>query len=132
MSKKLNNPDFIEFIHDLPTPFENLHLEYKKCDIFIFASTCENLPSNLLEAMASGNPIACSQKEPMTDILGDAAEYFIADDIDSIADSIENIINNSSLSYERAKKAYEISKTYTWDECTKITFDFFNNINVQN
>ena len=129
---ELNNPDYIEFIYDLPTPYENLHLEYKNCDIFVFASTCENLPNNLLEAMASGNPIACSKKEPMTDILGDAAEYFTAHDIDSIANSIENIINNPSLSLERSQKAYEISKTYTWEECTKKTFNFFNISNFQN
>ena len=30
---------------------------YKKCSVFLFASTCENLPFILLEAMSFGLPI---------------------------------------------------------------------------
>lgn len=34
-------------------------------DLFVFASSCENLPVTLLEAMATGLPIACSNRGPM-------------------------------------------------------------------
>lgn len=35
---------------------------YKNADGFVFASSCENQPIILLEAMAAGLPIACSNK----------------------------------------------------------------------
>jgi len=42
---------------------------YKKTSLFIFASTCENLPFIILEAMSFGLPIISSDKNPMNDII---------------------------------------------------------------
>jgi len=124
----LNYPDYIEFLDNLPTPFEGISEEYKKCDIFVFASSCENLPNNLLEAMAAGNPIACSKVSPMLDILGDAAEYFYPENPDSIAECLSRIIENPMNAFKKAKRAQDISKEYTWKKCTEQTFQFFADV----
>jgi len=50
---------------------------YKTYDASIFASSCENLPIILLESMASGLPIACSNKGPMPEVLGDSISILI-------------------------------------------------------
>jgi glycosyltransferase involved in cell wall biosynthesis len=50
---------------------ENMPILLSKADLFIFASSCENMPITLLEAMASGLPIACSDRGPMPEILED-------------------------------------------------------------
>ena len=42
-----------------------------KANLFIFASSCENMPNTLLEGMASGLPIACSDRGPMPETLQD-------------------------------------------------------------
>ena len=42
-----------------------------KSNIFIFASSCENMPITLIEGMASGLPIACSDRGPMPEVLQD-------------------------------------------------------------
>jgi len=60
---------------------------YKNADGFVFASSCENQPIILLEAMAAGLPIACSNKGPMPEVLGDAGIYFNPLSIDSIIES---------------------------------------------
>ena len=46
------------------------------CDAFVFSSTCENCPTSLVEALALGRPIACSQLSSMPEIAGNAALYF--------------------------------------------------------
>ena len=38
---------------------------YQKVDMFVFPSTCENMPVILLEAMTSEIPIASSDRVPM-------------------------------------------------------------------
>lgn len=57
------NGAFIRYLG--PMPFTELHRVYGQADAFVFASSCENLPIILLEAMASGLPIACSNRGPM-------------------------------------------------------------------
>ena len=47
-----------------------------RSDLFIFASSCENLPITMLEAMASGIPICSSNRGPMPEVLGEAGSYF--------------------------------------------------------
>ncbi|HKX30846.1 MAG TPA: glycosyltransferase, partial [Blastocatellia bacterium] len=50
-----------EFIHYLDhIPYRELPNYYHRADAFVFASSCENLPNILLEAMAAGLPIICS------------------------------------------------------------------------
>ncbi len=59
-------------------PIEHAALpdRYHAADVFVFASSCENLPNILLEAMAAGLPIACSSRGPMPEILGTSGLYF--------------------------------------------------------
>ena len=126
--ESIGNPYYIEYLDDLPVPYKKLTAEYKNCDIFVFASSCENLPNNLLEGMAAGIPIACSNSLPMPDILKDGAEYFNPENPDSIAEALNRLIDHPLVAFEKAKRAYELSKEFTWKRCIKGTFSFFHDV----
>ena len=49
---------------------------YKSSHIFIFASSVENCPNILLEAMSCGCCILCSSDEPMPEFGQASVEYF--------------------------------------------------------
>jgi glycosyltransferase involved in cell wall biosynthesis len=100
----------------------------KNSDIFIFASSCENMPNILLEGMATGLPIACSNKGPMPEILKDGGVYFNPEDYCSIASALEYLINNKEKRIELSRKAKEISLSYSWERCSKETFCFIKKI----
>ncbi len=100
----------------------------KKSDIFIFASSCENMPNTLIEGMAAGLPIACSDRGPMPEILKDGGIYFDPEKPDSIANAIESIIENESTRLNIAKKAKELSYQYSWSRCARETFSYLINI----
>ncbi len=93
-------------------------------DMFIFASSCENMPNTVLEAMAAGLPIACSNRDPMPEILADGGIYFDPEDADSIAAAIEKIIANPELRLSIAKRAKVLSEQYSWLRCAEETFAF--------
>jgi glycosyltransferase involved in cell wall biosynthesis len=95
-----------------------------KSDIFIFASTCENMPNTLIEGMASRLKIACSSKGPMPEVLKDGGYYFDPENPKSISDAIEKIINNQVESNEKAQKAQKYSLEYSWQRCATETFNF--------
>jgi glycosyltransferase involved in cell wall biosynthesis len=95
-----------------------------KSDLSIFASSCENMPVTLLESMAAGLPIACSNRGPMPEILEDGGVYFDPFNVESIAYSIEKIILDSDLRLKIAVRAKELANLYSWERCSKETFSF--------
>lgn len=114
-----------EFLHwSGAEPFEALHAMYRDADAFIFASSCENLPNILIEAMASGLPIACADRGPMPEVLGDAGLYFNPEAPTSIAQTLRQLIESPNLRAELAAKAYQKAQAYSWERCANETFAF--------
>ncbi|MFP5245561.1 MAG: glycosyltransferase, partial [Thermoanaerobaculia bacterium] len=105
-----------------PIPHDALAPLYHDAGAYVFASTCENLPMSLVEAMASGLPIASSQTRPMPDILGDAAVYFDAEDVTSVERGLRTIALDAARRVTIAQRAYERAAAYSWDDCADQTF----------
>jgi glycosyltransferase involved in cell wall biosynthesis len=103
---------------------ENIQHIYQNSDIFAFPSSCENLPNILLEAMASGLPIICSEKGPMPDVLGRAGLFFNPYSPNSISRSFEKLVCNRRLRVKLSLEANKIAKTYSWKKCFEDTIDF--------
>lgn len=93
-------------------------------DIFVFASSCENMPNTLVEAMAAQLPIACSNRGPMPEVLGDAGVYFNPEDPVSIAQSVSSLIINANLRYDFSERAYNRALNYSWERCADETWSF--------
>jgi glycosyltransferase involved in cell wall biosynthesis len=109
-------------------PFEQMHALRDGADIFVFASSCENMPNILLEGMASGFPIACARRGPMEEILGDAGIYFDPENAASIEEALRTLIGDTELRARCAEAAYTRAKEYSWDRCTRETFAFLERV----
>lgn len=99
----------------------------QKSDIFLFASTCENMPNALIEGMSTSLPIICSDYGPMPELIEDAALFFDPEKVNTIVKSLHEIITNDNLRLKKAKKSYELSKEFSWEKCSNQTFEFINN-----
>lgn len=97
-----------------------------KSDIFVFASSCENMPNTLIEGMAAGLKIACSSRGPMPEVLKDGGYYFDPESPVSISRAIEQIILNPNESDEKVLRAINYSLNYSWDRCAKETLEFLD------
>lgn len=97
-----------------------------KTDIFVFASSCETFGITLLEGMASGLPIACSDRSSLPELLRDGGIYFDPENENSIAKKIEVLINDPVLSERLAKRAKTISTEFSWERCSQETFSFIS------
>ncbi len=102
--------------------------EFKSKDIFVFASSCENMPNTLLEGMACGLPIACSSRGPMPSILQDAGVYFDPENVESIGIAIQSLIDNPNLRDQVSKTSLEYSRQFSWSRCAAETFGFVSSI----
>lgn len=97
-------------------------------DIFVFASSCENMPVTLLEAMAAGLPIACSNRGPMPEVLEDGGVFFDPEDPRSIEEAVARIVSDDSLRNAISAKSKKISARYSWERCSRDTFSFLARI----
>jgi len=91
-------------------------------DIFIFASSCENMPNTLIESMSMGLPIACSDRGPMPEVLRDGGVYFNPEDYASLVNALEKLILDNDMRIAIAKRAKELSNEYSWERCSDETF----------
>jgi hypothetical protein len=95
-----------------------------EADIFVFASSCENMPNTLVEAMAAGLPIACSRRGPMPEVLEDGGEYFDPEAPESIAAAVRKLIEDTELRQRLTVRAKTLAARYSWERCSKETWSF--------
>jgi glycosyltransferase involved in cell wall biosynthesis len=97
-------------------------------DIFVFASSCEAFGITLVEAMACGLPIACSNRSCIPELIKDGGVFFNPESSVSISSAIERIIKEKELRIKIAKRAKELSKQYSWSRCANETWTFIADI----
>jgi glycosyltransferase involved in cell wall biosynthesis len=105
-------------------PHGELVERYRQADAFVFASSCENMPNSLLEAMAAGLPIASSDRGSMTGILRDAAMYFDPDAPASMPAAMDRLMRDAGLRTRLSAAAHALARPYDWARCAQDTFDF--------
>jgi glycosyltransferase involved in cell wall biosynthesis len=118
-----------EFLHYRgPVPYADLPEVYRNADLFLFASTCETFGMILLEAMASGTPVLCSDRTAMPEILQDHGDYFDPESVGRIADALRSSIQNDERRNRLAAGAYLRAREFTWKRCADQTFRFLADV----
>lgn len=120
-------------IHDSKNEFINYlgHVEhellrecYTQADGLIFASTCENMPNTLIESMASGRAIACSDKQPMPEFLRENGFYFNSKNVDSIEVALITLISNPEVCDAMIERNLQEVTQFSWMKTSRETFEF--------
>jgi len=123
-TKKREDPDNKFINHIFNIPHEEISDVYQNHHGIIFASSCENMPIILLESMASGKPIACSNKQPMPEFLKDGGLYFNEKSVNSIFESLEKLLKNIKKFEVINKLNFKELKKYDWAKTSKDTIEF--------
>jgi glycosyltransferase involved in cell wall biosynthesis len=87
---------------------------YTRCAVFVFPSTVETFGNPLLEAMASGAPIACSRAAAMPEVLGDAGVYFDPDDAADMARTASALLGDAALQESCTARGVARAKSFSW------------------
>jgi glycosyltransferase involved in cell wall biosynthesis len=104
-------------------PYADLPSLYQNASLFVFASTCENCPNILLEALGSGVPILCSNYEPMPEFGGAAVTYMNPDSPEDIATKIEQSLKSGTSTTGSFKQAEKFSWEQTAEKTWKLLLE---------
>mgnify|MGYP003575180585 CR=1 FL=1 len=106
-----------------PAPYAELPGFYHHARAIVFASSCENCPNILLEALASGRPLLSSNVMPMPEFGGAGLEYFSPFDPADIARALERILTDPVRAREVADAAVAQSHRFAWTETAARTWE---------
>jgi len=104
--------------------------ELKNANCGIFLSTCETFGLSLVESMAAGLPMICSNVRPMSDLVGNAA-FKIVDpfDVEAVADALRQLhAGKNKFSDYRDLSVRQASK-FTWSVASDMTFKLISGKN---
>jgi glycosyltransferase involved in cell wall biosynthesis len=105
-----------------PIDYAELPAAYHHATLNIFASSCENCPNILLEALGAGRPVLSSSIMPMPEFGGDAVGYFDPTNPISIRDELTRVLMNKTLQHELALSAARRSAEFDWVKTSLTTW----------
>jgi len=126
MIHKLRLEDRVRFTGFVPD--EELNLLYSYASCFVFPSYYEGFGFTPVEAMKCGCPVVSSNASCMPEVLGKAALFFNPLSIEDMSDTILNMLTNSQLSEEFAKRGIIHSEQYSWQKTALKTFQLYHKI----
>jgi glycosyltransferase involved in cell wall biosynthesis len=99
---------------------------YARAQAFVYPSTFEGFGMPVLEALAAGIPVACSDIPPLREVAGDAALFFDPLSEDAIAGALDRIVNDGVLRTRLAEAGPERARAFTWERAAQQTLASLN------
>jgi len=100
-------------------PQEELARLYRAADALLLPSHYEGFGIPVLEAMASGTPVVCSEDEALREVAGDAGIY---------GDLAEGIRHALADRERFARAGLERARSFTWAEAARRTADVYRQV----
>jgi glycosyltransferase involved in cell wall biosynthesis len=110
-----------------PTWVQEADLEalYAAAGCFVLPSFQEDQGLGVLEAMARGVPVACSDAASLPEVAGDAALLFDPLDAWEIAHQIERVLSDSELAETLVESGYRRCEQFSWTRTAECTLDSY-------
>jgi glycosyltransferase involved in cell wall biosynthesis len=101
-----------------------VHL-YGGCDLFVFPSFYEGFGLPILEAMACGRAVACSNTSSMPEVADAAAILFDPGSPKAIARALKDLLLNPDLRLRMERLGLLRASTYSWKRSADATLDVY-------
>jgi glycosyltransferase involved in cell wall biosynthesis len=115
VQERISQPDLKGRVHYLgEVPYQDLPALYQRASLFVLPSLLETFGLTLVEAMASGIPIAASNISAIPEIAGDAAVYFDPYSVGDIADILRNVLQDKELRERLVIAGRKRASNFSW------------------
>ncbi len=106
-------------------PEQELCLWYNAASGFVYPSLFEGFGLPVLEAMASGTPVICSDAPSLQEVAGDAALIVPAQDQAALQDAFERLFSEHGVADSLRERGPRQAERFSWERAAAETIDVY-------
>lgn len=102
---------------------------YRKSSIFVLPSLEEGVPRTILEAMACGVPVVCTELPQLVDIVTGSGILVPVRDSEALAEALIQIVTDSDRARELGENGRErVVSDFSWDDTVRKTLELYEEV----
>lgn len=101
---------------------------YNCCEAFVFPSCYEGFGLPVLEAMQCGAAVVASNNSSIKELFGDACCLVESDQVDSLAEGIQQVLDNENLRSQLRRQSLEKAKNFSWEKTADQTLAVYESV----
>ncbi len=109
-------------------PDADLPAAYAGAQALVMPSLYEGFGLPVLEAMACGTPVACSESSSLPEIAGDAALLFDPRDVDAIVTALRRIVTDADLASALRARGQAQAARFSWARAAQETLALYQRL----
>lgn len=96
---------------------------YRGARVYAFPSLYEGFGFPVLEAMAHGAPVVCSNTSSLPELVADAALTVDPLDVQGLAEAVEQLLVDETLRRDLVQRGFRRVELFSWESCARSTLD---------
>ena len=126
LTRKLGVDDRVRFLGAVePSELPSL---YAHARVFVYPSLYEGFGLPILEAMACGTPVVCSNRPALPEVAGDAAITVDPQSPEAIAEAIDRVLSSDELHTDMGRRGLSRAKAFSWSKCARETIGVYGEL----
>lgn len=97
-------------------------------EVFVFPSLYEGFGMPVIEAMACGVPVACSNTSSLPEVAGESGLMFDPYSVENITETLRRLLTDQELRMELRQKGLDWAAQFSWDTCARNTLNVFESV----
>ncbi len=126
LAAQLNLKDCVRFLG--PVKDDDLPALYGAAELFVFPSEYEGFGLPILEAMACGAPVVCSNRSSLPEVAGDAALQCDPHDVGALAHAIEQAVLDPDVRATLQQRGLARAAQFSWEQTAQQTLRAYQSL----